>query len=111
MLNFGACLRAAAIKTVYTDYYLHKFNVTYICIWRIVVDLKHEHWYQKCHDPVCKADNFKSECEYFYRIYNITNTDFKYIATNTNSFICDIGSPLPAEVCLSFVFKEVCFLT
>nr|XP_020658324.1 DNA-directed primase/polymerase protein isoform X1 [Pogona vitticeps]XP_020658333.1 DNA-directed primase/polymerase protein isoform X1 [Pogona vitticeps]XP_020658343.1 DNA-directed primase/polymerase protein isoform X1 [Pogona vitticeps] len=43
----------------------------------IVVDLKHEYWYQKCHDPVCRADNFKSEC-----------------------------SPLPAEVCLPFLFKE-----
>ncbi|XP_077000648.1 DNA-directed primase/polymerase protein isoform X2 [Tamandua tetradactyla] len=26
----------------------------------ILVDLKNEVWYQKCHDPVCKAENFKS---------------------------------------------------
>ncbi|MBZ3889696.1 DNA-directed primase/polymerase protein [Sciurus carolinensis] len=28
----------------------------------ILVDLKNEVWYQKCHDPVCKAENFKSDC-------------------------------------------------
>uniref|UniRef100_A0A8C7E242 DNA-directed primase/polymerase protein n=1 Tax=Naja naja TaxID=35670 RepID=A0A8C7E242_NAJNA len=43
----------------------------------IIVDLKNENWYQKCHDPICRAENFKSEC-----------------------------FPLPAEVCLSFLFKE-----
>nr|XP_060634627.1 DNA-directed primase/polymerase protein isoform X3 [Anolis sagrei ordinatus] len=43
----------------------------------IIVDLKQENWYQKCHDPVCRAENFKSE-----------------------SF------PLPSEVCLPFLFKE-----
>uniref|UniRef100_A0A670ITU4 DNA-directed primase/polymerase protein n=1 Tax=Podarcis muralis TaxID=64176 RepID=A0A670ITU4_PODMU len=32
----------------------------------IVIDLKSENWYQKCHDPVCRAENFKSECEYFF---------------------------------------------
>ncbi|XP_078222297.1 DNA-directed primase/polymerase protein isoform X9 [Callithrix jacchus] len=45
--------------------------------YRILVDLKNEVWYQKCHDPVCKAENFKSDC-----------------------------FPLPAEVCLLFLFKE-----
>uniref|UniRef100_F6WJQ1 DNA-directed primase/polymerase protein n=1 Tax=Ornithorhynchus anatinus TaxID=9258 RepID=F6WJQ1_ORNAN len=44
----------------------------------ILVDLKNEIWYQKCHDPVCRAENFKSE-----------------------------GSPLPAAVCLPFLFREV----
>ncbi|XP_037586767.1 DNA-directed primase/polymerase protein [Cebus imitator] len=44
---------------------------------KILVDLKNEVWYQKCHDPVCKAENFKSDC-----------------------------FPLPAEVCLLFLFKE-----
>ncbi|XP_037687025.1 DNA-directed primase/polymerase protein isoform X2 [Choloepus didactylus] len=44
----------------------------------ILVDLKNEVWYQKCHDPVCKAENFKSDC-----------------------------FPLPPEVCLLFLFKEV----
>ncbi|XP_075866797.1 DNA-directed primase/polymerase protein isoform X2 [Microcebus murinus] len=43
----------------------------------ILVDLKNEVWYQKCHDPVCKAENFKSDC-----------------------------FPLPAEVCLLFLFKD-----
>ncbi|XP_063165752.1 DNA-directed primase/polymerase protein [Candoia aspera] len=43
----------------------------------IIIDLKNENWYQKCHDPVCRAENFKSEC-----------------------------FPLPAEVCLPFLFKE-----
>ncbi|XP_044794328.2 DNA-directed primase/polymerase protein isoform X2 [Bubalus bubalis] len=43
----------------------------------ILVDLKNEVWYQKCHDPVCKAENFKSDC-----------------------------FPLPAEVCLLFLLKE-----
>ncbi|KAM4836639.1 DNA-directed primase/polymerase protein [Thomomys bottae] len=43
----------------------------------ILVDLKNEVWYQKCHDPVCKAVNFKSDC-----------------------------FPLPAEVSLQFLFKE-----
>uniref|UniRef100_H0WJ54 DNA-directed primase/polymerase protein n=1 Tax=Otolemur garnettii TaxID=30611 RepID=H0WJ54_OTOGA len=46
-------------------------------IQRILVDLKSEVWYQKCHDPVCKAENFRSDC-----------------------------SPLPAEVCLQFLFRE-----
>lgn len=43
----------------------------------ILVDLKNEVWYQKCHDPVCKAENFKSDC-----------------------------FPLPAEVSLQFLLKE-----
>uniref|UniRef100_A0A452RX35 DNA-directed primase/polymerase protein n=1 Tax=Ursus americanus TaxID=9643 RepID=A0A452RX35_URSAM len=43
----------------------------------ILVDLKNEFWYQKCHDPVCKAENFKSDC-----------------------------FPLPAEVSLLFLLKE-----
>ncbi|XP_047407675.1 DNA-directed primase/polymerase protein isoform X3 [Sciurus carolinensis] len=43
----------------------------------ILVDLKNEVWYQKCHDPVCKAENFKSDC-----------------------------FPLPAEVSLLFLLKE-----
>ncbi|XP_034503647.1 DNA-directed primase/polymerase protein isoform X3 [Ailuropoda melanoleuca] len=43
----------------------------------ILVDLKNEVWYQKCHDPVCKAENFKSAC-----------------------------FPLPAEVSLLFLLKE-----
>uniref|UniRef100_A0A8C9DUN2 DNA-directed primase/polymerase protein n=1 Tax=Prolemur simus TaxID=1328070 RepID=A0A8C9DUN2_PROSS len=43
----------------------------------ILVDLKNEVWYQKCHDPVCKAENFKSDC-----------------------------FPLPAEVCLLFLFQD-----
>ncbi|XP_025240425.1 DNA-directed primase/polymerase protein isoform X3 [Theropithecus gelada] len=47
------------------------------CFGWILVDLKNEVWYQKCHDPVCKAENFKSDC-----------------------------FPLPAEVCLLFLFKE-----
>lgn len=43
----------------------------------ILVDLKNEVWYQKCHDPVCKAENFKSDC-----------------------------FPLPAEVSLLFLLRE-----
>lgn len=43
----------------------------------ILVDLKNEVWYQKCHDPVCKAQNFKSNC-----------------------------FPLPTEVGLRFLLKE-----
>uniref|UniRef100_A0A8C2M981 DNA-directed primase/polymerase protein n=4 Tax=Cricetulus griseus TaxID=10029 RepID=A0A8C2M981_CRIGR len=43
----------------------------------ILVDLKNEVWYQKCHDPVCKAQNFKSNC-----------------------------FPLPTEVSLLFLLKE-----
>nr|XP_020863328.1 DNA-directed primase/polymerase protein isoform X2 [Phascolarctos cinereus] len=43
----------------------------------ILVDLKNEVWYQKCHDPVCRAENFKSDC-----------------------------FPLPTEVCLLYLFKE-----
>ncbi|KAM3940811.1 DNA-directed primase/polymerase protein isoform 1-T2 [Leptodactylus fuscus] len=43
----------------------------------LLVDLKREIWYQKCYDPICRAQNFKSE---FY--------------------------PLPPEVCLPFIFKE-----
>ncbi|XP_074185945.1 DNA-directed primase/polymerase protein isoform X5 [Rhinolophus sinicus] len=47
----------------------------------ILVDLKNEVWYQKCHDPVCKAQNFKSD-----------------------------RFPLPAEVCFLFLLKEEEFL-
>ncbi|XP_069833848.1 DNA-directed primase/polymerase protein isoform X2 [Dendropsophus ebraccatus] len=43
----------------------------------LLVDLKREMWYQKCYDPVCRAQNFKSK---FY--------------------------PLPPEVCLPSIFKE-----
>ncbi|NXX16329.1 PRIPO protein, partial [Podargus strigoides] len=43
----------------------------------ILVDLKKEVWYQKCHDPVCREKNFKSQ-----------------------SF------PLPPQICLPFLFKE-----
>uniref|UniRef100_F6S7I5 DNA-directed primase/polymerase protein n=1 Tax=Xenopus tropicalis TaxID=8364 RepID=F6S7I5_XENTR len=43
----------------------------------LLVDVKREVWYQKCHDPICRAQNFKSEC-----------------------------LPLPSEVCLPFLFKE-----
>ncbi|XP_032775046.1 DNA-directed primase/polymerase protein [Rattus rattus] len=43
----------------------------------ILVDLKNEVWYQKCHDPVCKAQNFKSTC-----------------------------FPLPTEVSLLFLLKD-----
>ncbi|NWI11352.1 PRIPO protein, partial [Crypturellus soui] len=43
----------------------------------ILVDLKKEVWYQKCHDPVCREKNFKSQ-----------------------SF------PLPPRICLPFLFRE-----
>ncbi|NXD70187.1 PRIPO protein, partial [Eolophus roseicapillus] len=43
----------------------------------ILVDLKKEVWYQKCHDPVCREKNFKSQ-----------------------SF------PLPPRICLPFLFKQ-----
>ncbi|XP_075412941.1 DNA-directed primase/polymerase protein [Tenrec ecaudatus] len=43
----------------------------------ILVDMKNEIWYQKCHDPICKAENFKSDC-----------------------------FPLPPEVCLQLLFKD-----
>ncbi|NWX56936.1 PRIPO protein, partial [Promerops cafer] len=43
----------------------------------ILVDLKNEVWYQKCHDPVCREQNFKSR-----------------------SF------PLPPGICLPSLFKE-----
>ncbi|NXD35156.1 PRIPO protein, partial [Copsychus sechellarum] len=43
----------------------------------ILVDLKNEVWYQKCHDPVCREQNFKSQ-----------------------SF------PLPPGICLLSLFKE-----
>ncbi|NWW38865.1 PRIPO protein, partial [Panurus biarmicus] len=43
----------------------------------ILVDLKNEVWYQKCHDPVCREQNFKSP-----------------------SF------PLPPGICLPSLFKE-----
>ncbi|XP_006882341.1 PREDICTED: coiled-coil domain-containing protein 111 [Elephantulus edwardii] len=43
----------------------------------ILIDLKNEVWYQKCHDPVCKAENFKSNC-----------------------------FPLPPEVSLLYLFKD-----
>ncbi|XP_021398462.1 DNA-directed primase/polymerase protein isoform X2 [Lonchura striata] len=43
----------------------------------ILIDLKNEVWYQKCHDPVCREQNFKSQ-----------------------SF------PLPPGICLPSLFKE-----
>ncbi|NWR63070.1 PRIPO protein, partial [Bucorvus abyssinicus] len=43
----------------------------------ILVDLKKEVWYQKCHDPACREKNFKSQ-----------------------SF------PLPPRICLPCLFKE-----
>lgn len=35
-----------------------------------MVDLKNEVWYQKCHDPICKAENFRSDRE----LLNVTFT-------------------------------------
>ncbi|KAG8453690.1 hypothetical protein GDO86_000356 [Hymenochirus boettgeri] len=43
----------------------------------LLVDLKREVWYQKCYDPLCRVQNFKSHCY-----------------------------PLPGEVCLPYLFKE-----
>ncbi|NXO02882.1 PRIPO protein, partial [Rhinopomastus cyanomelas] len=43
----------------------------------ILVDLKEETWYQKCHDPACRENNFKSP-----------------------------SSPLPPGICLLCLFKE-----
>ncbi|KAM5191851.1 DNA-directed primase/polymerase protein isoform 2-T3 [Mantella aurantiaca] len=43
----------------------------------LLVDLKRDVWYQKCHDPICRAQNYKSDCY-----------------------------PLPPEVCLPSIFKE-----
>ncbi|XP_036439346.1 DNA-directed primase/polymerase protein isoform X2 [Colossoma macropomum] len=43
----------------------------------IVVDLKDEVWYQRCHDPECRSQNYRS-----------------------SSF------PLPQEVCMSYMLKE-----
>ncbi|NXK92176.1 PRIPO protein, partial [Formicarius rufipectus] len=43
----------------------------------ILVDLKNEVWYQKCHDPVCREQNFKSQ-----------------------------SLPLPPGICLPSLFKE-----
>ncbi|XP_063316069.1 DNA-directed primase/polymerase protein isoform X2 [Pelobates fuscus] len=43
----------------------------------LLVDLKNEVWYQKCHDPVCRAQHFRSN---YY--------------------------PLPPDVCLPSLFKE-----
>ncbi|KAM4051384.1 DNA-directed primase/polymerase protein isoform 1-T4 [Anomaloglossus baeobatrachus] len=43
----------------------------------LIVDLKREMWYQKCYDPVCRAQNFKSKL-----------------------------FPLPPEVCLPYILKE-----
>ncbi|XP_077333425.1 DNA-directed primase/polymerase protein isoform X3 [Lithobates pipiens] len=43
----------------------------------LLVDLKRDVWYQKCHDPICRVQNFKSDCY-----------------------------PLPPEVCLPSIFKE-----
>ncbi|XP_062864648.1 DNA-directed primase/polymerase protein isoform X2 [Trichomycterus rosablanca] len=43
----------------------------------IVIDLKEEVWYQRCHDPECRKQNYRS-----------------------SSF------PLPQEVCMSYMLKE-----
>ncbi|KAJ8383442.1 hypothetical protein AAFF_G00220380 [Aldrovandia affinis] len=43
----------------------------------ILVDLKEEVWYQKCHDPVCRSENYRSP-----------------------------NHPLPEEICISHYMKE-----
>ncbi|KAG7458644.1 hypothetical protein MATL_G00222740 [Megalops atlanticus] len=43
----------------------------------ILVDLKEEVWYQKCHDPVCRSENYRSS-----------------------------NYPLPKEICVSYFMKE-----
>ncbi|KAI1887574.1 hypothetical protein AGOR_G00191710 [Albula goreensis] len=43
----------------------------------ILVDLKEEVWYQKCHDPVCRSENYRSQ-----------------------------SHPLPQEICISHYMKE-----
>ncbi|XP_062905470.1 DNA-directed primase/polymerase protein isoform X1 [Mobula hypostoma] len=52
----------------------HKSNNIILISSRIVVDLKREIWYQKCYDPVCRAQRFRSE-----------------------------SYPLPCECCLDFL--------
>ncbi|XP_048201797.1 DNA-directed primase/polymerase protein-like [Perognathus longimembris pacificus] len=49
----------------------------------ILDDLKNEVWYKKCHDPVCKEVNFKSDL-----------------------FLSDLYFSLPADVSLRFHLKE-----
>ncbi|KAJ8335893.1 hypothetical protein SKAU_G00392350 [Synaphobranchus kaupii] len=43
----------------------------------ILVDMKEEVWYQKCHDPVCRSVNYRSS-----------------------------NHPLPEEICISYFMKE-----
>ncbi|XP_036372441.1 DNA-directed primase/polymerase protein [Megalops cyprinoides] len=43
----------------------------------ILVDLKEEVWYQKCHDPACRSENYRSS-----------------------------NYPLPKEICVSYFMKE-----
>ncbi|XP_023686409.1 DNA-directed primase/polymerase protein [Paramormyrops kingsleyae] len=43
----------------------------------ILVDLKEEVWYQKCHDPVCRSQNYRSS-----------------------------SYPLPQDICFSYLMKE-----
>ncbi|KAL4640537.1 DNA-directed primase/polymerase protein [Arapaima gigas] len=43
----------------------------------IVVDLKQEVWYQKCHDPTCRSQNYRSP-----------------------------SYPLPQKICISYLLKE-----
>lgn len=90
----------------------YKLNCnTFTCISRIIVDLKREIWYQKCHDPVCRAENFKSECEYLSITYSNILIYLVRNISNVNSLAFVIGFPLPSNICLPFLFKEVCFFS
>ncbi|NXC67895.1 PRIPO protein, partial [Anhinga anhinga] len=69
----------------------------------ILVDLKKEVWYQKCHDPVCREKNFKSQS-----MYSVISKPLHLICFGmlTLCHIFDLGFPLPPRICLPFLFKE-----
>ncbi|XP_048186454.1 DNA-directed primase/polymerase protein [Perognathus longimembris pacificus] len=60
----------------------------------ILVDLKNEVWYQKCHDPVCKAVNFKSD--YFPLPADVS---LRYLLKEEEEVIADGMSPHEAPPC------------
>ncbi|KAH0616133.1 hypothetical protein JD844_027025 [Phrynosoma platyrhinos] len=114
IMNYRWCRNIGRAHKSNNIMYVHFHSFSLICVGNssstilleIIIDLKRENWYQKCHDPICRAENFKSECEYFHITYNISGIDFIYIITNISSLLYVTGFPLPSEVCLPFLFKE-----
>lgn len=79
-----------------------------LCFWsgfpifcRIIVSLKEEVWYQKCHDPECR--NFRSSS----KLWTACDGFIKSIPGVWTILFSLKGYPLPLEICISYIMTRV----